>query len=208
MEMKTIKVFLASSAELKEDREQFEIWIYRKCKEWMTTHKLFLHLEIWEDFIDAMSATSLQDEYNKAIKNCDIFIMLLFTKVGKYTEIEFSTAFGHFQETQKPFIFTYFKDVPITVSEINENIVSLLQFKKRLNDLGHFCSVYKNIEDLKLQINNQFEKLYIKDFKKMVKAESVSEQSVLKSNEIHIEGHNNMVFQNIKKSNIKGNDIQ
>ena len=43
-------------------------------------------------FLDAVSQTRLQDEYNKAIKECDIFLMLFFTKVGKYAEEEFEKA--------------------------------------------------------------------------------------------------------------------
>ncbi len=65
--IKTIKIFLASSSELKEDREQFEIFINRKNKEYIK-QGIFLELVTWDDFLDAMSATRLQDEYNKAIK--------------------------------------------------------------------------------------------------------------------------------------------
>ena len=57
--MKKIKLFLASSAKLKADRAQFEIFIYRKCKAWINKG-IFLHLDIWEDYLDAMSAW-LQD---------------------------------------------------------------------------------------------------------------------------------------------------
>ena len=82
--MITKKVFLASSAELKEDREQFEIFINRKNKDW-NAKGVFLDLVVWEDFLDAMSQTRLQDEYNKAIRECELFVMLFWTKVGPYT---------------------------------------------------------------------------------------------------------------------------
>jgi hypothetical protein len=65
--MKKIRLFLASSSELKEDREQFEIFIYRKCKAWFD-RDIFLHLDIWEDFLDAIAAGGLQSEYNRTIK--------------------------------------------------------------------------------------------------------------------------------------------
>jgi hypothetical protein len=75
----TVKIFLASSAELKDDREQFEQFIGRKNK---TLHPngRFFDLVIWEDFIDALSKTRLQEEYNKAVRGCDIFVMLFATK--------------------------------------------------------------------------------------------------------------------------------
>ena len=73
--MQKKKIFLASSSELKDDRQQFEIFINRKNKEWVD-RGVFLELVIWEDFLDAMSQTRLQDEYNKAIKQmrsvCDV----------------------------------------------------------------------------------------------------------------------------------------
>ncbi len=105
--MKT-KIFLASSSELKEDREKFEILINRKNQQWHD-RGAFLDLEGWENFLDALSKSRLQGEYNKAIKECDIFVMLFWTKVGKYTEEEFETAFGQFKATNKPVIYTYFK---------------------------------------------------------------------------------------------------
>ena len=73
--MTTKRIFLASSSELKEDREQFEIFIDRKNKDW-NSKGVFLELVIWEDFLDAMSKTRLQDEYKKAIRDCDIFVTL------------------------------------------------------------------------------------------------------------------------------------
>ena len=159
--MKRIKVFLASSEELRSDREQFEIFINRKNKEWFE-RELFIELVIWEDFLDAMSQTRLQDEYNKAIRECEIFVMLFFTKVGMYTAEEFGTAFGHFKETNKPLIFTYFKDAPISTGMLNqEDLRSLFAFQDKLKDLGHFSTLYKNIEDLRYHFDKQLDRLWL-----------------------------------------------
>ena len=105
MKENEIKLFLASSSELEEDRKEFELFINRKNKE-LIKKNIFIRLEILEDFLDSMSQTRLQDEYNKVIKKCDIFIMLFFTKVGKYTLKEFETAFKQFKKTNKPLIYT------------------------------------------------------------------------------------------------------
>jgi hypothetical protein len=157
--MITKKLFLASSAELKEDRKEFEIFIGRKNKEWVAKG-VFLELVIWEDFLDAVSQTRLQDEYNKAIRECDLFVMLFWTKVGQYTEEEFETAFGQFKSTNKPFIFTYFKDTEISISTVNRrDLNSLLDFQDKLKALGHFYTVYKNIDELKFKFNQQLDKL-------------------------------------------------
>ena len=153
------QLFLASSSELKADREQFEIFINRKNKEWVD-QGIFFDLVIWEDFLDALSQTRLQDEYNQAIRECDLFVMLFFTKVGQYTEEEFDTAFGQFKVTGKPFIFTYFKDAEISTGSANKkDLLSLRAFKEKLNALGHFYTVYKNIDELKFKFDQQLNKL-------------------------------------------------
>jgi hypothetical protein len=136
--MITKKLFLASSSELKEDRKEFEIFIGRKNKDWVSRGG-FLELNVWEDFLDAMSKTRLQDEYNEAIRQCDVFIMLFCTKVGQYTEEEFETAFGQFKVTNKPLIFTYFKDAEISTGSVNKkDMESVWAFKEKLDALGHF----------------------------------------------------------------------
>lgn len=162
--MQTQKIFLASSSELKEDRKEFEIFIHRKNKEWVG-RGVFLDLIMWEDFLDAVSKTRLQDEYNKAIRECDVFVMLFFTKVGPYTAEEFETAFGQFQATCKPFIFTYFKDAEISTGSANRNdLTSLWAFQDKLNELGHFQTVFKNTEGLLLHFDQQLDKLVASGF--------------------------------------------
>lgn len=162
--MQTQKIFLASSSELKEDRKEFEIFINRKNNDWVDKG-VFLKLIVWEDFLDALSPTRLQDEYNKAIRECDVFVMLFFTKVGPYTAEEFETAFGQFQATRKPFIFTYFKDAPISTGSANQkDLMSLWAFQEKLKALGHFYTTYQNIDTLKLHFNQQLDKLVASGF--------------------------------------------
>lgn len=156
----TRKIFLASSAELKEDRRDFEIFLSRKNKDWVPKGA-FLDLVVWEDFIDALSKARLQDEYNKAIRACDVFVMLFWTKVGKYTEEEFETAVGQFKSTNKPFVFTYFKDADPGPGGADASVAA---FQKKLGAMGHFYTRYKNIEDLKYQFDRQLDKLAANGF--------------------------------------------
>ena len=152
-DQKNIKIFLASSSELREEREQFEIFIHRENQK-LYKNGIFIELRLWENSIDAMSQTRLQDEYNKVVKQSDIFVSLFFTKVGKYTLEEFETAFGQFKRTGKPLVYTYFKSADINTENITDEINSLLGFKKKLEALGHFRTTFNNIDDLK----NQFKK--------------------------------------------------
>ncbi|PYJ70271.1 MAG: hypothetical protein DME76_06055 [Verrucomicrobia bacterium] len=91
--------------------------------------------------------------------------MLFNTKVGKYTEEEFETAFGQFKETNKPFIFTYFKDTQVSTASANESdFVSLWAFKKKLAALGHFPTTYRDVGDLKYKFRQQLDKLVARGF--------------------------------------------
>ena len=156
--MKKINIFLASSNELKDERQQFEIEIYLKCKSWFD-QGVFLHLEIWEDLSARMSDTRSQDAYNKKIQQSDLFVLLAYSKVGMYTAEEFDTAFGAFKETQKPFIFTYFKDPK------EDTQISLVQFKAKLAVLGHFYSGYSDFNELWQQFNKELDRLELAEFK-------------------------------------------
>ncbi|MEL6815604.1 MAG: hypothetical protein AAFP03_12410, partial [Cyanobacteria bacterium J06598_3] len=159
--MRKIKLFLASSSELKEDREQFEIFIYRRCKAW--ANEIFLHLDKWEDFSDAMSLEGLQGEYNQVARDCDIFVLLVQNKVGQYTTEEFEQAYQQFAATtEKPLIFTYFK--PPTTAASAEGLASVEAFDNRLKELNHYKTAYPNIEGLREHFGNQLDKLTADDF--------------------------------------------
>lgn len=162
--MQPKKIFLASSFELLDDRKEFEIFINRKNNEWVSKG-VHLKLIVWEDFLDALSQTRLQDEYNKEIRDCDVFVMLFCTKVGPYTEEEFETAFGQFKATNKPFIYTYFKDAQISTGSANQkDLLSLWAFQEKLKAMGHFYTSYKNIDALKFHFNAQLDKLVASGF--------------------------------------------
>ena len=80
--------------------------------------------------------------------------------MDKFTHEEFENAFGHFNETGKPFVYTYFKDALISTGELNrKDCNSLFDFQDKLKELGHFQTRYKNIDDLKYQFSEQLKKI-------------------------------------------------
>lgn len=159
-----IKIFLASSFELKDEREQIEIYINRINKKWIE-QGTFIELVIWEDFIDSVSHTRSQDEYNNAICNCDAFVMIYFSKVGMYTVEEFETAYNFFKKNNKPYIFIFYKNDLIPISIKKEDIESVWKFRAKLKELGHFPTEYRSIEELKLKLLDQIEKTFFDNIK-------------------------------------------
>lgn len=156
---KIIKIFLASSSELKDDRKEFEIFINRKNKQYVKAG-VFLELVLWEDFLDAMSQDGLQEEYNKIIEGGDVFVSLYHTKVGPFTEEEFERASKAFKKKGKPLVYTYFKDAAPKMSEIKrEDFLSLDDFKKKLKKLKHYPTIYADTNDLKYKFSEQLIKI-------------------------------------------------
>jgi hypothetical protein len=178
MTCQTVRIFLASSFELAEHRHEFELFIGRQNK-LLVERGVFLKLVMWEDFIDAMSATRLQNEYNKALKECELFVMLFRTKVGKYTAEEFEKAFGQFKQTGRPLVWTYFNNTPVKAGQLNRaELNSLFYFQDKLLALGHFKTDYDNQDALCRHFGEQLAKLESDGFFK-AKAETGPSQEQL-----------------------------
>jgi hypothetical protein len=179
--MQKITLFLASSNELKLERERFELEIYRKCKSWYG-RGVFLHLDVWEDLTARLAVEGSQSEYNKKVQAADLFILLAYTKVGMYTAEEFEKAFGQFQSKQKPFIFTYFKMPDGVVTD-----PSLETFHQKLRELKHFYSSFKDTNDLWNQFNKELDRLELEHFTEFRHAGA--------SNLLTISGDGNIIIQ-------------
>ncbi len=152
------KIFIASSMELSEDRRAFRELIMEQNNAWHE-QGAFLQVIGWEHFHDAISPTRLQDEYNNAIRDCDIFVLLFHSKVGKYSCEEFETAYAQFKATGKPLLYTYYKPADPAKTSSDEDRRSLADFKQRLQDIGHFATHYGNLQELQLKFLQQLYRL-------------------------------------------------
>ncbi|MEM0992547.1 MAG: NB-ARC domain-containing protein, partial [Bacteroidota bacterium] len=154
---KKIKLFLASSNELKAEREHLKSKIATKNG---TLHDkgIYLNLKIWEDESEMMSDTRSQDEYNKLVRAADIFICLAFTKVGKYTHEEFEQAYQQFKRTGQPKIVVYFKKENYPQGTSARDLLSLEDFQQKLSDLKYFPSEYKSADGLWNKINDEIDR--------------------------------------------------
>lgn len=161
-DLHTVRIFLASSAELKPDREAFEQAIARRNKDW-NPRGVFLHLDIWEDLSEAVSPTRSQDEYNREIDRCDIFVVLFWTKVGRYTAEEFERAYARFKggadSARAPTILVYEKSVMPAALPTSTDLKSREAFQTRLVGLEHFPGKYDTAAKLELEFRNELDRL-------------------------------------------------
>mgnify|MGYP003297778255 CR=1 FL=1 len=151
--MKTIKIFLASSEELEDDRNAFGNLVRRLNK---TYEKRGIHLELfeWEDYDAAYNNCRKQDEYNDNIRNSDIFLAVFHRIAGKFTLEEFNIAKEEFSKKALPKTYVYCKDIKGGETESAE----LKEFKQQLIDeMGHYWSRYSNRDTMQLHFVMQLQ---------------------------------------------------
>ncbi len=151
-----IKIFLASSKELSNDRYAFVNFVRRLNK---TYEKRGIRLDLfeWEDYDAAYNNRRKQDEYDDQIRDSDMFLALFRTRVGKFTIEEFEVAVEEFHRTgKKPKNYVYIHDLLEGEVETDE----LMEFKRRLSDeMGYYWIRYNNIDSLQLHFIIQLQQL-------------------------------------------------
>ena len=91
--MTTIKIFLASSEELKPERLVIAELVTKLNYVW-AEYDVSIRLVKWEYLDSSMGAQHKQEDYNDHLRQCDMCVVLYWTKFGMYTEIELETAFN------------------------------------------------------------------------------------------------------------------
>ena len=150
-EVKIIKIFVASSDELSVERTALDTMVGHLN---YSLNKIGMNIILvkWE-FLDAsMGPLHKQEEYNRELKECEICMVLYWTKFGMYTKTELDTAYNELIAGRNPHkLYVYFKDSeqPLTpeLKEFQDSFPSLY---------GHFYCVFKNEDALKSHFLLQF----------------------------------------------------
>lgn len=144
-------IFLASSAELKPERERIEIEVNRLNKQ-LLDRGVFLFLSLWEDAQNVGQSFRSQDDYNQEVEACDIFVLLFHSKLGKYTREEFQLAQKRLATTGAPRMLIFQKDVDLPKNQSREDANSRLDFLDELRQADHFPILFENTDALLRQL--------------------------------------------------------
>ena len=157
--MKTIKIFLASSEELKDERNTMADLILHLNK-LFKGRGLELDLEKWEYLDASMTGNRKQDEYNEVLKQCDICMVLFWRKFGSFTGEELDTAYNRMKQNEKPHkIYVFFKNP--NSDELTQELKDFIaNYEQRFG--GHFFCKFQNVDTMKLEFLLQLEN-YQKD---------------------------------------------
>lgn len=106
-----IKICIASSHSLKDEREEIETFLFRKNDD-LVDSGIYLFYNVWEKQSLRFNPTYKQEDFNKAlVYESEIFICLIGDNVGKFTKEEFDEAKKRYDTNEKPFVFyVYFKE--------------------------------------------------------------------------------------------------
>ena len=144
--MKTIKVFLASSDELRDERQKFGNLI-RRLDDIYIKRGIHVQLLVWEDMDPCYNNVRKQDEYNSWIRDSDMFVCLFSTRAGQYTLEELYVAQQENIRRQMPKLMIYCRDLQPNEVEMSD----LVQFKQRMEkEMGHFWGHYPTTDKLHL----------------------------------------------------------
>ena len=151
-----ITIFLASSEELKNDRNSFSDLI-RSLDDIYEDRGIRIKLQRWEDFFAYCTGTRTQDQYNQVLSASDMCICLFHKRAGQYTVEEFHHAMAEYQRTgDHPKTYVYAR--ALVEGEVEEE--ELKQFKDELfKQMGHYWCNYATEDSMKLHFIMQFERL-------------------------------------------------
>ena len=151
-----ITIFLASSEELKNDRNSFSDLI-RALDDIYEDRGIRIKLQKWEDFFAYCTGTRTQDQYNQVLSASDMCICLFHRRAGQYTIEEFHHAIDQYKRTgDHPKTYVYAR--ALVEGEVEEE--ELKQFKEELfKQMGHYWFNYATEDSMKLHFIMQFERL-------------------------------------------------
>jgi len=156
-EMKKINIFLASSDELRQERLELADFVEHLNN---TLSKLDIHIQLvkWEYLDSSMGELHKQEEYNQALRDCDICMVIYWNNFGTYTHQELNVAYNELCAGRKPHkLYVYFKDT----TEASDELISFRD--SFTQNYGHFYCHFENIDTLKADFILQFMEYQIKE---------------------------------------------
>ncbi|MCW3106010.1 MAG: small GTP-binding protein [Segetibacter sp.] len=168
-EIRILNLFLASSNELISERQKIEQALGRKNK-LLRKQGFSIELLIWEDGKYIGKSLRSQDNYNLEIKQCDLFAMMFYSKVGKYSFEEFELATSLFERKEMPKMRVFQKDIDLPKSQSKTDAESRFSFLELLQKKEHFPILFQNTDKLVNELEDAIDKLlhdeaFIKELK-------------------------------------------
>lgn len=147
--MKTIYVFIASSAELKRERMEL-VDLMQDMNDYFEEQNIKLRPVLWEYMDSSMRAERKEDEYLVKLRGCEICIVLFWKIRGEYSVEELDVATEEMRAGRCP------KEVHVFFKEPAENASEeLILFKKDFNNKYRIQpTVFDNADTLRKHVES------------------------------------------------------
>lgn len=179
--MNKIKIFLASSEELKPERLVITELITKLNFIW-AEYDISIRLVKWEYLDSSMGAQHKQEDYNDYLRQCDMCVVMYWTKFGMYTEIELETAYKLFTSggnlKQMAVMFKDGGDVTPILHDFRQKYeVEHPELCHTFMDESHLRLLFTQqvIQCVQLKIENEHE-LLAKNVRKLQKLMTITEE--------------------------------
>jgi len=150
---KIIKLFLASSGDLKEEREKIKALMTEMNNEYIQKN-IYIEPVCWENLSHSHQGDRIQDSFNQKMLECDIVLSLFYTKVGQFTKEEFEIARNSLNEEEKPnFLYVYFKEggTPPNYREY----IKVLELREQIENSEQIYDTFNNFYELETKLKHQ-----------------------------------------------------
>lgn len=155
--MKTMKVFIASSSELKQERMEL-VDLIQDMNDELETKNIKIKPVLWEYMDSSMRAERKESEYLEKLHECEICIVLFWQILGEYTVEELDDAIQEMRAERCPKeVYVYFKEPAENASKelvsFKENFYGKYQVNP--NTFNNAESIREQVEDLLQKYNNK-----------------------------------------------------
>ena len=154
---KSINIFLASSGELKTERDAINTFIAEENKR-LFNSGIFLNLIMWEEQQKSVDKDRIQLRFNELLLDSEIVIVLFYTKAGQFTLEEFNLAYDNLRKENKPdYLFVFFDNRSVPQELITKDIFIIKGIKKKLQDDEQLYIEFDTVDNLKYELKKQMD---------------------------------------------------
>lgn len=157
--MKTIKIFLASSNGLQDERNAIELIVSRENKKFAAKGIQF-ELVRWEQLPQSFQPKRVQKFFNEKMLECEVMVALFYDRIGDFTYEEFQTAFKSFNKGKNPrHIFVFFKTGQISTEAVTDEFYEVQKLRQKIEHHEQIYCKYENLDELKNKLKEQMDLL-------------------------------------------------
>lgn len=167
--MYTLKIFIASSSDLEEERKELKLYIDSLNNQY-ADYDVRLETKLWEYMSKTYNDSRKQNDYNNELLDSDMVIFMFGSRIGRYTKEEFDVAVQNKRNNKNPrHIVTYFKDVTLRTYGLQQNdfkeLKGVLDLKNYIaKELEQIHVPFTNISDLQFQVSDEINRIIIESF--------------------------------------------